>query len=128
MPSAARGVAADIACRGEPEMPDATSSRGPDPADEVARFWISSVGDDANAQRSDAGWVSSEIDSQAEWSFAGGSWRWHGRPIAIRRSTDGGRGETRIASARIGVLPRAPRKHVNDLIEPERELPEFHVA
>lgn len=24
--------------------------------------------------------------------------------------------------------PRAPRKHVNDLIEPERELPEFHVA
>src|ERR1043166_3051247 len=52
----------------------------------------------------------SVVDSQAEWSFAGGSWRWHGRPIAIRRSTDGGRGETRIASARLGVLPRAPRK------------------
>src|SRR5882724_8000759 len=54
-----------------------------------------------------AGWPRAEIDSQAEWFSAGGSWRWHGRAIAIRPLTDGVRGQTRVASARGGVLPSA---------------------
>src|SRR5882724_313748 len=54
-----------------------------------------------------AGWPRAEIDCTAEWFSAGGSWRWRGSAIAIRPLTDGVRGQTRVASARGGVLPNA---------------------
>jgi hypothetical protein len=50
----------------------------------------------------------SVVDCTAEWCFAGESWRWQGLTIAIRRLTDGGRGETR-GRARVVALSQAPR-------------------
>ena len=61
----------------------------------------------ANAQRSDAGWVGSEIDCTAGGSSAGRSWRWHRRSLAIRWSTDERPAQTRAASARARVLSDA---------------------
>src|ERR1700682_2472347 len=58
----------------------------------------------ASARRSDAGWSLPEIDSQAERSFVGASWRWREPPIAIRPSTDEGRARPALASARVGAL------------------------
>jgi len=58
----------------------------------------------ANAPRSDAGWVRREINCTAGWSSAGRSWRWHRRSLAIRRSTDERRAQTRVASKRVRGL------------------------
>ena len=60
--------------------------------------------EDGNAPRSDAGWVRREIDCTAGWSSAGRSWRWHCRSLAIRRSTDERRAQTRGASKRVRGL------------------------
>jgi len=54
--------------------------------------------------RSDAGWVRREINCTAGWSCAGRSWRWHRPWVAIRRSTDERRAQTRGASKRVRVL------------------------
>jgi len=60
--------------------------------------------EDGNAPRSDAGWVRREINCTAGWSSAGRSWRWHRRSLAIRRSTDERRAQTRVTSKRVRVL------------------------
>jgi len=61
--------------------------------------------EDGNATRSDAGWVRREINCTAGWSCAGRSWRWHEPSVAIRRSTDERRAQTRVASKRVRGLP-----------------------
>jgi len=60
--------------------------------------------EDGNAPRSDAGWVRREINCTAGWSSVGRSWRWHCRSLAIRRSTDERRAQTRGASKRVRGL------------------------
>jgi len=57
-----------------------------------------------NAPRSDAGWVRREINCTAGWASAGRSWRWRRRSLAIRRSTDERRAQTRGASKRVRGL------------------------
>jgi len=60
--------------------------------------------EDGNAPRSDGGWVRRDIDCTAGWSNVDRSWRWHCRSLAIRRSTDERRAQTRVASKRVRGL------------------------
>jgi len=61
----------------------------------------------ANAQRSDTGPVTSEIDSQAGWWIGGRSWGWHRRSITIRRWTDERGARARIAPLRVSAFSPA---------------------
>jgi hypothetical protein len=63
----------------------------------------------ANAQRSAAGWVSSEMHSTAGWSIAGRSWQWHRRSSRYGGMRTSEWAQTRGASARVCGLQRSER-------------------
>src|SRR5215475_4850663 len=55
--------------------------------------------------------------TQAGWSFAGGSWRWHGRPIAIRPLTDERGPRPALAQRRVCTLSRTSHQRGVEFVE-----------